>query len=58
MTDIARAILAIKSAAQISVNADDIFEVEEGYESISEVDTTFVDEGSAFESSEEKASDF
>jgi len=41
-----------------SVNADDIFEVEEGYESISEVDTTFVDEGSAFESSEEKASDF
>jgi len=41
-----------------SVDADDIFEVEEGYESISEVDTTFVDEGSAFESSEEKASDF
>jgi hypothetical protein len=41
-----------------SVDAGDIFEVEEGYETISEVDTTFVDEGSAFESSEEKAGDF
>ena len=41
-----------------SVDAGDIFEVEEGYEAISEVDTTFVDEGTAFESSEEKAGDF
>ena len=41
-----------------SVDADDIFSVEEGYDAISEVDTTFVDEGAAFESTEEKASDF
>ena len=41
-----------------SVDAGDIFEVEDGYDAISEVDTTFVDEGAAFESSEEKAGDF
>jgi hypothetical protein len=41
-----------------NVNADDIFNVEEGYDAISEVDTTFVDEGEAFETTEEKASDF
>jgi hypothetical protein len=41
-----------------SVDAGDVFGVEEGYDAISEVDTTFVDEGEAFESSEEKSGDF
>ena len=41
-----------------NADVDDVFGVEEGYETISEVDTTFVDEGDAFESSEEKAGDF
>jgi hypothetical protein len=37
---------------------DDVFGVEEGYETISPVDTTFTKEGDAFQASEGTASDF
>jgi hypothetical protein len=37
---------------------EDVFGVEEGYDAISEVTPTFVDEGDAFTSTEEKSGDF
>ena len=41
-----------------NASTDDVFDVEEGYEAISQAEPTFSAEGDAFDSSDEKTSDF